>query len=350
MVSKSQSKEFWRYAWDYENRMMTASTRKQTVRYRYDALGRRIQRYLVGGKENTKFIYDGLDVVADDNSGVLTKYQNGLGIDNKLKLTSGGVSKYFLQDHLGSTVGLTDASGNISSSASYNSFGNETGNLSTRYQYTGREYDNFTGLQYSRARWYDANLGRFISEDPIGFRGGDINLYGYVHNNSVNKKDPLGLIDPIVFQNPDIYDSYQFDPYKNVAPKNQKCSCETENPEISKMKDMFQREVEDMTRRGQRLNNGVLTNLGATGAYVYNSGGIIPYYYPATPYLGCGQQADEINIRLADKLDKKWHLEIQGGYYYGFPHQFSVGYSSDPNDPIVILDPWDNNFETRRRR
>lgn len=194
MVSKSEGSNFWRYGWDYENRLVTASTRKQTIRYRYDALGRRVQRYFVGGRENTKFIYDGLDVVMDDNGGVLTKYQNGLGIDNKLKMITSGQAKYFLQDHLGSTVGLADSGGNVVSSASYDSFGNSTNNLTTRYQYTGREYDSFTGLQFYRARWYDANLGRFISEDPIGFAGGDVNLFGYVKNSPIRYSDFSGLI------------------------------------------------------------------------------------------------------------------------------------------------------------
>ena len=63
----------------------------------------------------------------------------------------------------------------------------------TRYLFTGRERDSFTGLQFSRARFYDPNLGRFISEDPIGFGGGDVNLYGYVWNNPVNFYDPSGL-------------------------------------------------------------------------------------------------------------------------------------------------------------
>jgi len=206
MVSKSEGKELWRYVWDYENRLTIASTRKQTIRYRYDALGRRVQRYFVGGKENAKFIYDGLDVVADDNNGVLTKYQNGLGIDNKLKMTTSGTAKYFLADHLGSTVGLTDASGNVSSSASYDSFGNSTNNLNTRYQFTGREFDNFTGLYFYRARWYDTNLGRFISEDPIGFAGGDVNLYGYVKNKSLSRRDPMGLDDAdIAFRETEYY-------------------------------------------------------------------------------------------------------------------------------------------------
>jgi RHS repeat-associated protein len=151
-----------------------------------------VQRFLVGNKENTKFIYDGQDVVADDNFGTLTKYQNGLGIDNKLKVSTGGTAKYFLADHLGSTNALTNSSGAMLEQTAYDSFGNTTTNLSTRYQFTGREYDSFTGLHYYRARFYDANLGRFISEDPIGFEGGDINLFAYVTNNPLRYKDPKG--------------------------------------------------------------------------------------------------------------------------------------------------------------
>ncbi len=51
----------------------------------------------------------------------------------------------------------------------------------------------FTFISTSEARWYDPESGRFLSEDPIGFEGGDMNLYRYVGNNPVNRKDPLGL-------------------------------------------------------------------------------------------------------------------------------------------------------------
>jgi len=109
--------------------------------------------------------------------------------------------KYFLADHLGSTSALAKSDGTVTSQTAYDSFGNATNaNFPTRYQYTGREYDNFTGLHYYRARFYDANLGRFISEDPIGFDGGDVNLFGYVHNNSINRTDPLGLFDTSNFE------------------------------------------------------------------------------------------------------------------------------------------------------
>jgi RHS repeat-associated protein len=193
-VSKSEGSNFWRYGFDYENRMYSASTRKQTVRYSYDALGRRVGRSLANGRERTKFTYDGQDVLVDDNAGTLTKYLNGTGIDNKLRQTVGSTTNYFLADHLGSTNGLTNSSGGLTASNSYDSFGNPTNTgFSSRYQFTGREYDPFSGLQFSRARFYDPNLGRFISEDPIGFGGGDVNLFGYVRNNPQNWRDPLGL-------------------------------------------------------------------------------------------------------------------------------------------------------------
>ncbi|MBI1912831.1 MAG: RHS repeat-associated core domain-containing protein, partial [Deltaproteobacteria bacterium] len=61
------------------------------------------------------------------------------------------------------------------------------------YTFTGREYDSETGLYYYRARYYDPEAGRFIGKDPIGFAGGDVNVYGYVGNNSVNWTDVFGL-------------------------------------------------------------------------------------------------------------------------------------------------------------
>ena len=115
---------------------------------------------------------------------------------------------YFLTDHLGSTVALADSSGAIVLSTSYDSFGNAAPkqvagraassagkaapNIATTYRYTGREYDSDTGLYYYRNRWYDPEVGRFISEDPIGFAGGDTNLYGYVGNNPYSFRDPHG--------------------------------------------------------------------------------------------------------------------------------------------------------------
>jgi len=170
-----------------------------------DALGRRVRR--TDGSTDTKFTHDGQDVVLDDDpvSGVV-KYQNGPDIDNKLSAKTTSNIGYFLGDHLGSTDAISDSSGAIVASNYYNSFGNPTSTGSnSRYQYTGREFDSTTGLHYYRARFYDAGFGKFVSEDPIGFKGGDMNLYGYVKNITNRYRDPLGLLDPIIRQDPKIY-------------------------------------------------------------------------------------------------------------------------------------------------
>ena len=205
MTTKSEGGVNWIYTWDFENRVSTAAKTGSSVSYQYDALGRRVKR--TQGTSITKFTNDGQDVLLDDVGGTLTKYQNGPGIDNKLKSTSGTTINYFLADHLGSTNGLTNSSGTLTASNSYDSFGNPSNTaFPSRYQFTGREYDSFSGLQFSRARFYDPNLGRFISEDPIGFRGGDVNLYGYVKNRPLRYRDPRGLDDADrEFRDTDLY-------------------------------------------------------------------------------------------------------------------------------------------------
>lgn len=197
LTSKTDSTGSTLYSWDFENRLRQVTLPNgNTVSYKYDALGRRIQRSPSAGVA-TSFVYDGQDVIRDLNSdGSNVDYLNGLGIDNKLRLTDSRLIAngplYFTQDHLGSTTALTNSLGNVVSQVSYDGFGNSAGNSFTRYDYTGRERDSDTGLLYYRARWYDPKVGRFISEDPIGFKGGDVNVYGYVGSNPVNLNDPTG--------------------------------------------------------------------------------------------------------------------------------------------------------------
>jgi RHS repeat-associated protein len=75
----------------------------------------------------------------------------------------------------------------------------------TRYTYTGRELDSDTGLMYYRARWYDPQVGRFLTEDPIGFDGKQENFYAYVANNPVSRKDPDGLDIAVIENGPTSY-------------------------------------------------------------------------------------------------------------------------------------------------
>lgn len=103
--------------------------------------------------------------------------------------------RYYQIDALGSVIALTDDTGAVKTIYTYDPFGNVSvsGEPSDNpFQYTGRENDG-TGLYYYRARYYSPELQRFISEDPIGLLGGDVNFYAYVENDPVNQVDPLGL-------------------------------------------------------------------------------------------------------------------------------------------------------------
>jgi RHS repeat-associated protein len=101
-----------------------------------------------------------------------------------------------LADQLGSIDVLINAQGVIVDQRTYDSFGNTLNQLDPtvkfRFGYTGRESDPETGLYYYRARYFDANVGRFISTDPIGFEAGDSNLYRYVNNSPTLATDPTG--------------------------------------------------------------------------------------------------------------------------------------------------------------
>jgi len=99
---------------------------------------------------------------------------------------------------LHSVLALVNSNDQVVNTYQYDPFGcieqaNES--VSQPLRFTGREYEPETGLYYYRARYYDPELGRFLSEDPIGLAGG-INLYAYVGNDPVNARDPYGLYDP----------------------------------------------------------------------------------------------------------------------------------------------------------
>jgi RHS repeat-associated protein len=118
-------------------------------------------------------------------------------------MSRGGVTTLYNADGLGSTTSLYDSSATQAGTYTFSSFGQttSTGSLLNPFRYTGREWDNETGLYYYRARYYDTHTARFLSEDPIRFSGG-IDFYGYVANNPLSFLDPLGLCIVDVYFNP----------------------------------------------------------------------------------------------------------------------------------------------------
>jgi RHS repeat-associated protein len=152
--------------------------------------------------EPTVYLYDGANSIeeVDNSSNILARYAQGLTIDQPLAEFRGSTTDYYEVDALGSVTSLSNGAGTIANTYAYDSFGNVTnftGSLSNPFRYTGREFDSETSLYFNRARYYDQNAGRFVSEDPSEFFGGQ-NFYGYVGNDPINLTDPLGLTDCVV--------------------------------------------------------------------------------------------------------------------------------------------------------
>lgn len=106
---------------------------------------------------------------------------------------------YYHTDHLGTPILMTNSSGTIVWEGEFLPFGEPfsiTGTVTNNLRFPGQYFDKGTGLNYNYYRDYNPVIGRYISEDPIGFAGGDVNLYSYVKNNPVNLKDPKGLTLP----------------------------------------------------------------------------------------------------------------------------------------------------------
>ena len=177
------------YGWNARNQLVSMSGPGLAATFQYDSSGRRISESINGA--TTGYLYDGVNVVQEQVAAGNVNIVAG-GIDEVFTRTDSTSTLSPVGDRLGSVVALTDSSGTIQTQYSYEPFGKTTASGASSAnpsQYTSREND-WTGLYYYRARYYSPSLQRFISEDPIGFLGGDVNLYGYVGN------DPIGFIDP----------------------------------------------------------------------------------------------------------------------------------------------------------
>ncbi len=185
------------YTWDSRNRLKSlALPNGQTINFLYDFAGNLIRKSVSGTSPSSQeFVLDELTNIAfqknsdDSQFSILT----GQGIDSHLAVVgAGGQVDFGLTDTINSTTATTDQNGTLGPQFFYEPFGQTTTNSDYPFQFTGR-VPVTNSLYYYRARFYNPTMGRFVSEDPIGFQGQDENLYRYVKNNSVNLIDPSGL-------------------------------------------------------------------------------------------------------------------------------------------------------------
>ena len=198
--------------WDVKNRLRTVTKGTTTWKWDYDHADRRVKEYQypVGSSSGAAFttptkifIWSSTNVVQERNaSNTITRTHYSGGFSDGAAPTTG--TKYqLLTDHLGHVREIVDANGTIVTRYDYTSYQGPvkvSGTLEATFQTIGRYYHHAgSGLELALYRAYDAELGRWLSEDPIGERGG-LNLYGYVGNSPVMAVDRLGLEQYIVFK------------------------------------------------------------------------------------------------------------------------------------------------------
>jgi RHS repeat-associated protein len=185
------------YTWDSRLQLSNFSEISASFQPIYDALGRRAS-LASSASGTTTYLHDDSTVVSSTNGGT----SNGLltipgsGEVLAYSTTSGSMTNSWvpIHDGLGSTVALVDSTGAMSTQYTYDPYGNttQTGQMSSfPFLYAGMEQDS-SGLYHAMARYYSPNLQRFLSEDPFGFGGGDINLLNYSGNDPINGSDPTG--------------------------------------------------------------------------------------------------------------------------------------------------------------
>ncbi|EAY7751891.1 DUF4329 domain-containing protein, partial [Salmonella enterica] len=200
------------YRWDAEHRLTeVAVIRGSTVRrygYVYDAPGRRVEKHELDAEgkpyNRTTFLWDGMRLAQEcrlGRSSSLYIYSDQGSHEPLARVDRAAPGEadevlYYHTDVNGAPEEMTDGGGNIVWEAGYQVWGNLTHEKETRpvqqnLRFQGQYLDRETGLHYNLYRFYDPDIGKFISGDPISLRGG-INLYAYAPN-PISWIDPLGL-------------------------------------------------------------------------------------------------------------------------------------------------------------
>jgi RHS repeat-associated protein len=201
--------------WDFENRLTSADTDANgtaDVRYRYDALGRRVAR--IEGSTALIFVHVDQQTIADylsvqPVSSPLYRYVYASYVDEPVlrkTVGTGGTVLYYHRNQQYSIYALSDSSGSVTERYAYTAYGQPTflnasaavqtsSAANNRYTYTAREWDASIGLYHFRARWMSGLTGRFCSRDPIGYARSNWSQYAYCSAKPINRVDPSGLLD-----------------------------------------------------------------------------------------------------------------------------------------------------------
>ncbi len=183
---------------DVRNDLRQVTTGGSTVgQFLYDTAGLRIEK--IGERGTERSLYDDQSILQQYNQAGNQIARFDYGAQKLLSLTANNEpAQFYLTDALNSVVNLTNNQGAVQARYQYDAWGkkrNETGNSYNRFGFTGYEEDKETGLYYAKARYYDPDNPRFLSEDAWA---GDqmiapsLHKYLYVYQNPTVYIDPTG--------------------------------------------------------------------------------------------------------------------------------------------------------------
>jgi RHS repeat-associated protein len=189
------------YTWDARDRMTGVTFPNQpAITHQYGDSFRRVKSAI--GADVTNYIWDEFspygDVIQETDTVGTQTVSYILGSTELLTQNRENVLYYYLADGQNSTRVLADSNGLVVKRYTYDAFGEireSVGSLTNKYQYTGQQFDGESGLYSLRARYYNFNVGRFVSRDkyiPDLFSSSSPNKYNYVNSSPVKYYDPSG--------------------------------------------------------------------------------------------------------------------------------------------------------------
>lgn len=197
------------YAWDCRDRLREVRRPDGTrVRFSYDAFGRRVRKEVVpaGGEtaeRTVQFVWDGDELAADmDLAGGVRVFVHHPGTFVPLLQAEQGQVFAVISDHLGMPKELVDSNGRVAWSAAHSVWGwvvevwrdpavQHVRPVVSPFRLLGQYADEETGLCYTRFRYFDPEVGRWCSSDPLGIIGG-ARLFAFDGTPTMHT-DPWGL-------------------------------------------------------------------------------------------------------------------------------------------------------------
>ena len=200
MTKKTEGANVFEYLYNVENRLSAVKLNGHTLAtYAYDPFGRRLWKQVESVKTYFFYTDEGLSAEINNAGEVVKTYgytPNSIWTTDPLFTREAGQYYFYHNDHLATPQMITSSNGETVWSADYESFGKATvrdgASVTNNLRFPGQYFDGESGLHQNWHREYRPDVGRYGQVDPIGFQGGDANLFRYVLNSPTYLRDPKG--------------------------------------------------------------------------------------------------------------------------------------------------------------